>query len=149
MVIQFDENGNFSEIKMCQPNSDLTHGKILRKNISEEHLLINNGNHINILFNVEGGGFSFEGNLRQFDGSNINDFRTIGMKGVLTACDNMQLYYHEIDQYKGSRLICKIDIGIPITERITSMNICPEGRFIAVATEQDDQLTNLVLFQIN
>jgi hypothetical protein len=42
------------------------------------------------------------------------DFRTIKTEGVLTACDNMQLYYHEIDQNKGSRLICKIDIGISV-----------------------------------
>jgi hypothetical protein len=135
MVIQFDENGNFSEIKNCQPSDTVTHGKVIRKDKGEQHLFINNGNHINILFNVQGGRFAFEGNLRQFDGATIQDFRTIKTEGVLTACDNMQLYYHEIDQNQGSRLICKIDIGISVQERITSLNICPFNKFIAVATE--------------
>lgn len=60
----------------------------------------------------------------------------------------MQLYYHEIDQNKGSRLICKIDVGIPVHERITSLNVCPYNRYIAVATELNDQLTNLIVFEL-
>jgi hypothetical protein len=49
---------------------------------------------------------------------------------------------------KGSKLICKIDIGISIDERITCMNICPFFKYIAVATENNDRLTNLVLFEL-
>lgn len=127
----------------------MVHGKVLRKDRGQQHLFVNCGNHINILFNVQGSKYSFEGNLRQFDGAQIMDFRTVKTEGVLTCCDNMQLYYHEIDANKGTRLICKIDIGIPVQERITAMAICPQGKYVAVATDSKDQLTNLVFFEID
>lgn len=77
------------------------------------------------------------------------DFRAVRSDGVITCCDNMQLYYHEVDPNQGSRLICKIDVGINVNERITSMAICPNSRYIAIATDSRDQLTNLVLFEID
>lgn len=88
-VIQFDENGNFSQIKSYQARDLIVHGKVLRKDRGQQHLFVNCGTYINILFNVQGGKFGFEGNLRQFDGSQIMDFRTIKTEGVLTCCDNM------------------------------------------------------------
>ena len=60
----------------------------------------------------------------------------------------MNIYYHEIDPNMGSRLVCKVDIGIPINENISALAVCPFDRYIAVATEVEDQLTNLVLFEL-
>ena len=148
-LIQFDENGNFSPIKSYEARDNMVHGKVLRKDRGQQHLFVNCGNHINILFNVQGGKYGFEGNLRQFDSSLIMDFRVVKSDGVITCCDNMQLYYHEIDSNKGSRLICKIDIGISVVERVTSLAVCPLSRYIAVATDSNDILTNLVMFEID
>jgi hypothetical protein len=86
--------------------------------------------------------------LFQFDNSKIEDFRivpnprrteenssSLGFSQdvysnndyVLTACDNMNLYYHNIDEALGVRLICKTDIGIEISERITAISVNPSG----------------------
>ena len=122
---------------------------MLRKDSSENHLLINEGSHLRILFFVGFKTFQQDGTLRQFDGSRISEFRTLDKDGVLTACTNMQLYYHKIDPELGSRLVCKIDIGVPVNENITAMNVCPFSKFVAVATEDERILTNLVLFKIS
>lgn len=45
-------------------------------------------------------------------------------------------------------MICMTDIGIEISERITAIGVCPEGKWVSVATELSGKLTNIVLFQI-
>lgn len=149
MVLQFDKNGNFNQYSNCSPTGSLVHGKVLRADRGNNHVFVNQGKFIKILFNVSKPTFEFEGNLKQFDDSEIDDFRTLKSNGVLTACSNMQMYYHEVDPSRGSRLICKIDIGIPIQERITCIAIDAYDRYIAVATELNDELTNLVVFELD
>ena len=147
-IVQFDSFGRFADYLTCQTDSSPTKGKMLRKDPNENNLFINQGSFLQILFNVGIKTFESEGNLRQFDSSTISEFRTLGRNGVLTACSNMQLYYHEVDASQGTRLVCKIDIGVPVNENITAMNICPFSKYIAVATEDQRVLTNLVLFEI-
>lgn len=147
-VIQFDKDGNFTEFSDCAPTGSLIHGKVLRYDKGQNHLFINQGKFIKILFNCGKGRYQFEGDLKQFDEGEVDDFRTIKSDGVLTACSNMQLYYHEVDPNRGSRLVCKIDIGIPITERITALAVDPHDHYISVATELNDELTNIVVFEI-
>lgn len=147
-IVQFDKQGNFHELTDCSPASSLIHGKVLRTDKSQDHLFINQGKSIRILFNLSQRTYQFEGNLKQFDNAEIDDFRIIKNNGVLSACSNMQLYYHEVDPNRGSRLVCKVDIGIPINERITSLAVDRFENHIAVATELNDELTNLIFFEI-
>lgn len=60
----------------------------------------------------------------------------------------MQLYFHQIHQNKGIRLIQKTDIGIDMNEKITAMAVCPRGIWVVIATKLGEKLTNIVLFQI-
>jgi len=148
MVVQFTKRKTFLPFLPCSPDVGLTHGKVLRKDKNEDHLYVNMGKHIIILFHVSNGKFQMKGNLKQFDDADIDDFRSIKTNGLLSACSNMNIYYHEVDPQRGSRLVCKIDVGIEISENISSIAVCPFDRYIGVATELNDELTNILMFEL-
>ena len=154
----------------------LIKGKYLRSSATYQgktNLFVNQFTHIAILFDVHINLFDQSNTIRsrriekliQFDEAKIQDFRivpwtkyptdnldnsgTISNKEyVITSCDNMQLYMHQVDENQGIRLVCMTDIGIDINEIVTAINICPKGKWVAVATSLSSKLTNIVLFKI-
>lgn len=84
-------------------------GKALRCDKTGRILFLSWGKGIRIFFNITlENKAENEGDLVQFDQREIDDFRIIGSDntggdpvGVLTACSNMLLYYHEVQKNKG------------------------------------------------
>jgi len=112
-------------------------GKGLRKGLDDNSLFVNTGKTIKLFFGLweDGETYKQDAELKQFDDSEIEDFRVLGTYGhwdggigVLTACTNMQVYYHELHPKRGSRMVCKIDSGIDIKERITCLSVCSKNR---------------------
>jgi len=132
-----------------QFQSSINIGKVFRKDHLEETLYCNIGARLNIYFGIKNGPASTKGEITNFDGASIADFRIVKNKMILSACNNMQLYLHEAEMSQGVRLICKIDIGLPMTENITAIAVCPLNKYIAVATEKGDIFTNLTVFELN
>lgn len=82
-------------------------GKALRTDRAGRNLFLSWGKGIRVFFNITNEAEN-EGDLVQFDNSEIDDYKVLGEDmtgqdpvGVLTACSNMLLYYHEVQKNKG------------------------------------------------
>lgn len=106
---QSNRGSLFKKIE-TQPPFLIPKGKALRTDEAGRILLLSWGKGIRIIFNItrENNGEN-EGDLVQFDQSDIDEFRILGADrsgddpvGVLSACSNMVLYYHQIQKNKGN-----------------------------------------------